>query len=183
MAETKAKKSTTKKVEATDELVDEVEFLDADLDKRVSVRNLADWQSSMTLQNENGSVEIPPHSVARISRNELMTQKNINNTSLVGIDGYGSHATLYVEDTATRCWLGFETKDKPQVFFNDDVVRKLFAMSFEKFKENLPKEIVTRAEKFALKDSIVRLRLNDYNKLRVCAKYIGTPLESLTPED
>ena len=56
-------------------------------------------------------------------------------------------------------------------------------MSFAKFKENLPKEIITRAEKFALKDSIVRLRLNDYDKLRVCAKYIGTPLESLTPED
>lgn len=183
MAETKAKKSATKKVVATDDSADEVEFLDADLDKRVSVRNLADWQSSMTLQNENGSVEIPPHSVARVSRNELMAQKNINNVSLVGIDGYGSHATLYVEDAKTRRWLGFETNDKPQVFFNDDVVRQLFAMPFEKFKDTLPKEIITRAEKFALKDAIVRLGLNDYSKLRVCAKYIGTPLESLTPED
>ena len=51
------------------------------------------------------------------------------------------------------------------------------------FKNSLPKYIVTRAEKFALKDAIKRLRLNDYDKLRVCAKYIGTPLESLTPEE
>lgn len=183
MSEVKAKKPTTKIVEATDDSADEVEFSDTELDKRVSVRNLADWSASITLQNELGSIEIVPHSVARISRNELMAQKNINNIGLVGIDGCGSHATLYVEDAPTRRWLGFETKDKSQVFFNDDIVRKLFAMSFEKFKDNLPKEIVTRAEKFALKDAIVRLKLNDYNKLRVCAKYIGTPLESLTPED
>ena len=183
MAETKAKKTTTKKVVANDDLTDEIEFTDVDLDKRVSVRNLADWNASITLQNEIGSVEIVPHSVARISRNELMAQKNINNIGLVGIDGCGSHATLYVEDAPTRRWLGFETKDKPQTFFNDDIVYELFTKSYVDFKDSLPKYIVTRAEKFALKDAIKRLRLNDYDKLRVCAKYIGTPLESLTPED
>ena len=51
-------------------------------------------------------------------------------------------------------------------------------MTQAEFEKNLPIYIVTRAEKFALKDAIKRLGLNDYQKMRYAAKYIGCPIDS-----
>lgn len=178
MAETKTKTPTTKKAVANDDLADEINFTDEDLEKRVTIHNISDWDLGLTLQNEVGERTLTRNSTLRLTRSELMAQLNIGNTALGGIDGKGSHATIYIEDAATRRWLGFETKDKPQAIYTDDVAHKLFAMTQAEFEKNLPIYIVTRAEKFALKDAIKRLGLNDYQKMRYAAKYIGCPIDS-----
>lgn len=176
MAETKTKKTATKKTVTNDDLDDKVTFVDSELEKRVSVHNISNWKIGMNLKNEQGSVEFTPNGIQRVARNELMSQMNSNNVSLLGIDGKGSHATLYIDDAPTRRWLGFETKDEPQKIFTDDVARKLFEMSFEDYKRELPNYIVTRAEKYALSEAITRLKFNDYRKIMYAKDYTGFPI-------
>ena len=182
MAETKAKKTATKKVEEDIDSV--VDFTDEELEKRVTIRNITDWDLGIILQNENGEKKLTRNGTLRLSRSEIMAQINIGNKAIAGVDGKGTHACIYIEDAPTRRWLGFETKDCPQKIFTDDVAKKLFAMSQSEFETKLPKYIATRAEGFALRDAIKRLKFNDYRKMRAVANRSGVPLEEfLSDED
>lgn len=181
MAETKAKKSVTKKVEEDIDSV--VDFTDEDLEKRVTIRNIADWDLGIILQNEVGEKKLTRNGTLRLSRSEIMSQINNGNKSISGFDGKGTHACIYIEDAPTRRWLGFESAGCPQKIFTDDVAKKLFAMSQSEFEEKLPKYIATRAEGFALRDAVKRLKFNDFRKMRVIANRIGIPLEEFLSDE
>ena len=112
----------------------------------------------------------------RLSRNEIQAQVYNGNKLFAGTDGQGSHATIYIEDEATRRWLGFETDNKKQIVFTDDIVKKLFNMPQEQFEKELPNYIVTRAEKYALNEAIDRLGFNDFRKIMYISKYTEYPL-------
>lgn len=176
MAETKAKKPATKKTVVEDE-ESEVDFTDTDLEKSVLVRNIADWDVGFRLRETEGDALITKNSKRRFTRSEIQAQIYNGNTLFSGIDGKGSHATLYIEDAPTRRWLNFETKDESQMVFTDETVKKLFSMSDDVFKSTLPQYIATRAEKYALMEAIERLKLNDYRKIIYCSKYTGRPIE------
>jgi hypothetical protein len=176
MAETKAKKPTTKKTVVEDE-VSEDEFTDTDLEKRVLVKNIAGWDVGFRLRETEGDALITKNSKRRFTRNEIQAQVYNGNNLFSGVDGKGGHATLYIEDAPTRRWLNFETKDEPQLVFTDDMVKKLFNMPDDTFKEMLPQYISTRAEKFALMETIERLRLNDFRKIMFCSEYTGHPIK------
>lgn len=176
MAETKAKRTSTKKATVEDEVLKD-DFTDADLEKRVLVRNIADWDVCFRLREVEGDALITKNSKRRFTRNEIQAQVYNGNNLFSGVDGNGSHATLYIEDAPTRRWLNFETKDKPQMIFTDETVKKLFAMSDDVFKATLSQYIVTRAEKYALMEAIERLKLNDYRKIIYCSEYTGRPIK------
>jgi phosphoglycolate phosphatase-like HAD superfamily hydrolase len=176
MAETKAKKTATKKAAANEDIVETVDFDDKDLDKSVVIYNIAGWNVTFALRNREGDVLLTKKSKQRLPRNEIQAQIYNGNKLFSGTDGNGSHATIYIEDKATRIWLGFETADKPQKIFTDDVARKLFAMSQSEFEQELPNYIATSAEKYALNEAIERLGFNDYRKIVYASKYTGYPL-------
>lgn len=177
MTETKIKKSTTKKVTADENAVSTVDFDDIDLDKSVPIHNIAGWNVTFALRNQGGDMLLTKKSKQRLSRNEIQAQIYNGNKLIGGTDGSGSHATIYIDDKATRIWLGFETPDKPQRIFTDDVAKKLFNMSQTEFEKELPNYVVTDDEKYALNEAIERLGINDYRKIIYASKYTGYPLK------
>ena len=132
------------------------------LDEKVTVRNLAGWKVSFMRKHDGeGAIKITQGGQQRLSRNEIQAQINDGNTLFVGT-GNGSHATLYIEDAATR-----------KLVFTDGLVEKLFSMNQAEFETNLPVYISTRAEKFALIEAIRRLGFNDYRKIVFAEKHTG----------
>jgi hypothetical protein len=107
MAETKAKKTATKKAAANEDIVETVDFDDKDLDKSVVIYNIAGWNVTFALRNREGDVLLTKKSKQRLPRNEIQAQIYNGNKLFSGTDGNGSHATIYIEDKATRI-LGFE---------------------------------------------------------------------------
>lgn len=150
---------------------------DLNLDAKVTVKNLAGWDVTFArLQDGHGDVVIVANGQQRLSRNEVIAQVNNNNKLFTGSDTVGSHATVYIDDAATRRWVGFEEEGKPQKVFTEQLVKDLFAMSQAKYEVALPKYIRTRAEKYALIETIKKLRLNDYAKMVFASEYTGYKL-------
>lgn len=108
--------TTTKKVEEvnpTEEIVVEEPTVevkdDFNLEKKVTVRSIAEWTTGFQRIETNGDVTIPPNGTVRLSRGEIISQVQNGNLLFTGIDGQGSHATLYIEDKPTRIEADFET--------------------------------------------------------------------------
>ena len=143
------------------------------LDERVTVKNLAGWSVFFERKHDGvGSIEITPGGQQRLSRNEIQAQINDGNTLFIG-SGNGSHATIYIEDAATRKWVGFEDENRPQLVFTDGLVKKLFSMNQAEFETNLPIYISRRVEKFAFIEAVRRLGFNDYRKIIFAENYTG----------
>ena len=150
---------------------------DLNLDAKVTVKNLAGWDVTFArLQDGYGDVVIVANGQQRLSRNEVIAQVNNNNKLFTGSDTVGSHATVYIDDVATRRWVGFEDEDRPQKIFTEKLVKDLFDMSQDRYETELPKYIRTRAEKYALIETIKKLRLNDYAKMVFASEYTGYKL-------
>ena len=150
---------------------------DLNLDAKVTVKNLAGWDVTFArLHDGMGDVIIVANGQQRLSRNEISAQVNNSNKLFTGSDANGSHATIYIDDVATRRFLGFEDEDRPQMVFTEQLVKDLFNMSQSDYETALPKYIRTRAEKYALIETIKKLRLNDYAKMMFASKYTGYKL-------
>ena len=86
----------------------------------------------------------------------------------------GSHATIYIDDEATRKEIDFETDAKKQNILTVESVKKLFEYkTIKTFEEKLKELIVTRAEKYAIIQIIKREKINDYEKVRIVENYTG----------
>lgn len=147
------------------------------LEEKVTVRNLAGWTVGFArLAEMHGDVSIPPEGTARLSRNEIIMQTQNGNRLFTGTDTRGSHATLYIEDKATRVEVDFESEDGKvkQDVLTDDKVKYLFSLKTDKaFEENLRKTVVTRAEKYAIVKMIKRLKFDNYSKMKIVESYTG----------
>lgn len=153
------------------------ETQELNLDQKVTVRSIAGWTVGFARRADfGGDVMIAPGGNVRLTRNEIITQIQNGNKLFTGTDGMGSHATLVIEDTPTRVEIGFESVDgkTKQLVFSDDVVTALFKGA--KFEERLREVICTRAEKHAVIDAIKRLKINDYQKIRLVEEYTGCRL-------
>lgn len=180
MAETTEKKTTTRSrtKTTTDEnkIANQPEELN--LETKVTVRNIADWTVGFARRADGyGDITISPKGSVRLSRNEIITQVQNGNKLFSGLDGKGSHATLIIDDTLTRCEVGFEDEHTKQNVFSDELVLSLFEIkSTEEFEMKLKESIRTRAEKYAVIDTIRRKKLNDYAKIRFVEEYTGYKL-------
>ncbi len=150
---------------------------DLNLDVKVTIRNLAGWDVTFArLHDGIGDVTIVANGHQRLSRNEVIAQVNNNNKLFVGSDTIGSHATVYIDDEPTRKLLGFEEEGRPQMVFTEQLVNDLFNISQSEYEDKLSTYIRTRAEKYALIETIKKLRLNDYAKMVFAAEYTGYKL-------
>lgn len=147
---------------------------DVRLDKKITVRSIAPWNTGAARKTTPGDVGIPPKGTVLLSREEVIAQAQNGNRLLTGIDGVGSHATWYVEDLFTRNELSFDIDDKKQAFLTEDVIKKAFDLKTQKaFEDSIKKNVITRAEKAFLMNTIKSLRLNDYQKIAFCIEYTG----------
>lgn len=146
------------------------------LDQKVTIKNIAGWSVGFARIDGIGDVTITAEGSARLSRNEIISQVQNGNRLFTGIDGNGSHATLYIDDAPTRKEIGFDSEDEKdkQVVFNDVAITKVFAQKTQAaFEKNLTEIIRTRAEKYAVIQAIKRLKINDYSKIRFVEDYTG----------
>lgn len=142
------------------------------LDEKVVVRSIAPWQTGCTRKLTLGDISVPPNGSIRLSREEIITQAQSGNRLLIGTDGYGKHATWYVEDEYVRKELEFDTDDRKQKLVNKEFVKELFNIKSKKdFEDMVINEIVTRAEKVALMENIKLLKINDYEKISFCMEH------------
>ena len=144
------------------------------LDKKVTVRSIAPWTTGSSRKLSVGDITIPPMGTVLLTREEIIAQGQNGNTLLTGIDGVGSHATWYVDDEYTRSELSFDVEDKKQEFLTQENIKRIFDLKTKKtFEENIKKNVVTRAEKFYLLNTIKNLQLNDYERSAFCEDYCG----------
>lgn len=155
--------------------INKEEHIELDLDKKVTVKNIAGWSVTFRRLCDIGDVIITADGSIKLSRNEIISQIQNGQTLFTGRNGDGSHPTLFIDDEETRLEVGFDKEDgTKQVVFSDDVITKLFALkNIETFKKNFRKAIKTRAEKHAAIKAIKKLSLNDYAKIRFVEDYTG----------
>lgn len=164
------KKETKSKVEKIEEIK---------MDEKITVSSIAPWLTGFRRILTVGDVSIAPNGVIRLSREEVLAQGQSNNKLLTGVDGYGSHATLYIEDEWTRRELGFDTDESKQTVLTKELVKTMFEKkTMPVFKKAIEENVVTRAEKFSLLSAIKALRINDYDKIAFCEEYCGAKLNA-----
>ena len=147
-----------------------------DLDKKVTVRSIAEWNTGFHRTDIDSDVTISPKGTFRLPRNEIIAQCNNGNKLFLGIDGKGSHATLLIEDKPTRVEVGFESEDgsDKQLCFSDELVKEVFDIqdqtAFEAAFENAFK---INSEYLSVLDAIKRLGINDFRKIRFVEEHTG----------
>ena len=149
------------------------------MEDKITVTSIAPWATGFRRISTVGDVSIAPNGTIRLSREEVLAQGQSNNKLITGIDGAGSHATLYIEDEWTRKELGFDTDDTKQNVINKKFVKEIFEKkTLPAFKKAIEENIVTRAEKFSLLSMIKSLKINDYDKIAFCEEYCGAKLNA-----
>ena len=149
------------------------------MEDKITITSIAPWNTGFHRILTVGDVSIAPNGQIRLSREEVLAQGQSNNKLITGIDGTGSHATLYIEDEWTRKELGFDTDDSKQVVVNKKLVKEIFEKkTFVAFKKAIEENIVTRAEKFSLLSMIKTLKINEYDKVAFCEEYCGAKLNA-----
>lgn len=144
------------------------------LDEKVVVRSIAPWVTGSRRILSVGDIQIQPNGTVTVSREELIAQAQSGNKLLTGVDGKGSHATLYIDDEWTRKELEFETDDEKQKVLNIDEIKRIFGLkTMNAFKKNIEENVLTRAEKVFLMETIKTQKFNDYEKIMFCEKYTG----------
>lgn len=149
------------------------------MDEKITVSSIAPWLTGFRRLLTVGDVSIAPNGVIRLSREEVLAQGQSNNKLLTGVDGYGLHATLYIEDEWTRRELGFDSDEKKQTVLTKELVKTMFEKkTLPAFKKAVEDNVVTRAEKFGLLSAIKALKINDYDKIAFCEEYCGARLNA-----
>lgn len=146
-------------------------------EKKVLVKSIARWTTGFQRLESNGDVTIPPMGTVRLQASEIITQVQNGNLLFNGTDGQGSHATLFIADKPTRIEANYEDENTTQKFVTKDLIKKIFDEKEQQdFEEKIKDNVVTRAEKAFLMESIKSLKLNDYQRIAFCENYTGIRL-------
>ena len=149
------------------------------MEDKITITSIAPWATGFHRLMTVGDVSIAPNGTVRLSREEVLAQGQSNNKLITGIDGMGSHATLYIEDEWTRRELGFDTDDNKQVVVSKKLIKEIFEKkSFSAFKKAIEENVITRAEKFSLLSMIKTLKINEYDKVAFCEEYCGAKINA-----
>lgn len=163
--------NNTKTVENTipDEVsIETVETKSLSMEEKITLKNLANWMVGFNKIESNGEVNINAGGSVRVSRAEVISQYENGNKLLRG-DGDGTHATIYIDDKATRNYLDITSE-----LIDKDKVKKIFAINgLDDFRNEIYKTFTTQAEKVLLIKIIRECGFNDFNKIRECEVLCG----------
>lgn len=152
-----------------------------DLNKKVIIQNLCSWGVGFSRINSQGDVSIVPHGQISLTADEVIAQCYANNKLLVGTDGKGSHAGIFINDKEVRIEVGFEEEgnNTTQNIITEDKVKSLFELkTMASFKKNFQETIVTESEKALVVELIKKLKINDYDKIKFVEAYTGLKIEN-----
>lgn len=168
----------------TDNITTEIEPKLLNMEVKVLVKNLAGWDVGFSKKDGTfaGDITIPANGSIRLARSEILSQVQYNNKLLAGTDGFGSHATIYIDDRDTRIEVGFESEDgkTKQKILSEDKVKEMFELkTLSTFKKHLEDAVVTRAEKYAFIGFVKKLKLNDYDKIKAAEEHCKFTLDKI----
>lgn len=145
-----------------------------DMNQKVTVVNLAPWNVGFPNSIDRGDTMFAPNAKVRMKREEIADQVSSGNKLLAGLDSYGSHATLFIDDADTRKYLEFDSEDgtRTQNIISEKRVTKWFELKTQSaFEKNIRENVITRAEKAYLLRAIKKLKLDSYEKIHFCEEY------------
>lgn len=142
-----------------------------DVSEKVEVFNIAPWNVAFSARVGRADIRFAPNGTQRVTREELFEQIQNGNKLFTGVDGEGNHCTLYIMDTDTREYVGFEKGRRKQFMMTDEYVTKLFDMPYDRFVSEVESNIKIRAEKRYLLTLITKLKLNQHDKIEFCKEY------------
>lgn len=148
----------------------------ANLDEKVLIKNLCEWDLYFPRIENPGDVKIPQKGVTRLSRGEIQAQVFANNSMFSGTDGKGNHAKIYIEDKETRVLVGFEDEDskETQKVLTPERVKEILEYKQQKtFEKKIEEEVVLDSEKVLLIEEAKRQKVNDYDKIKFIEEYTG----------
>lgn len=138
------------------------------MEEKITLKNLANWMVGFNKIESNGEVNINTGGSVRVSRAEVISQYENGNKLLRG-DGDGTHATIYIDDKATRDYLDITSE-----LIDKNKVKKIFAINgLDDFRNEIYKTFTTQAEKVLLIKLIRECGFNDFNKIRECEALCG----------
>lgn len=138
------------------------------MEEKITLKNLANWMVGFNKIESNGEVNINAGGSVRVSRAEVISQYENGNKLLRG-DGDGTHATIYIDDKATRDYLDITSE-----LIDKNKVKKIFAINgLDDFRNEIYKTFTTQAEKVLLIKLIRECGFNDFNKIRECEALCG----------
>lgn len=144
------------------------------MDAKVTLVNLAPWAVGFPNHATSGDTCISASGKTRVRREEVVEQVSAGNRLLAGLDAYGSHATVYIDDEDTRKYLEFDSEDgkRKQNIISDDKIKQWFELKTQTaFERNVKDNVKTRAEKSYLLNAIKRLKFDSYEKIHFCEDY------------
>ena len=138
------------------------------MEEKITLKNLANWMVGFNKIESNGEVNINAGGSVRVSRAEVISQYENGNKLLRG-DGDGTHATIYIDDKATRDYLDIKSE-----LIDKNKIKKIFAINgLDDFRNEIYKTFTTQAEKVLLIKLIRECGFNDFNKIRECEALCG----------
>lgn len=138
------------------------------MEEKITLKNLANWMVGFNKIESNGEVNINAGGSVRVSRAEVISQYENGNKLLRG-DGDGTHATIYIDDKATRDYLDITSE-----LIDKNKIKKIFAINgLDDFRNEIYKTFTTQAEKVLLIKLIRECGFNDFNKIRECEALCG----------
>ena len=136
------------------------------MEEKITLKNLANWMVGFNKIESNGEVNINAGGSVRVSRAEVISQYENGNKLL---RGDGTHATIYIDDKATRDYLDITSE-----LIDKNKVKKIFAINgLDDFRNEIYKTFTTQAEKVLLIKIIRECGFNDFNKIRECETLCG----------
>lgn len=152
--------------------------MNLNMNENISIKNLTSFPVGFRRINGAGEINLPPHTSVMVERTEVVSKVQSQSELFWGADYNPSHAYIYIEDKATREYVGFDTATEEQSIINEDKIKAAFAMKTTKAFENaITKLAVTFAEKQYLVETIKKLEINDYNKIKFVEKYTNMTID------
>jgi hypothetical protein len=144
------------------------------MNDKSKVINLCNYPVSWKRITQMGDEYIKGNASVYVLNSELETQKDSGNKFIVGSDGQGSHAEIYIDNAELREQFMFDdaTEKRTQFVVNDDKCKTILeSKAISSFKKNLKENIVTNHEKMKIVDVARKIKLNDYEKIKALEDY------------
>ena len=144
------------------------------MSENITIKNLTSFPVGFRRINGQGEVNLPPNTAVLCDRAEVISQVQSGNKQFCGEDYNPAHPYIYIDDKATRIYVGLETETEEQSIISEDKIKAAFAIKTKKgFEQAISELAVTFAEKKLLVDTIKKLEINDYNRIKFVEKYTG----------
>lgn len=148
------------------------------MSENIKIKNLTSFPVGFRRINGQGEVNIPPLTTIICDRAEVISQVQSGSILFCGENHDSAHAYIYIDDKDTRIYAGLETEEVAQTVISEDKVKAAFALKTNKaFEKAIDELAVTFSEKKFLVETIKKLEINDYNKIKLVEKHTGLKVE------